>query len=144
MGHVWELIPVVSGLPIHLHANSSKHKQVSSQEQTPIWQDTEMPNDQQATSKESVDLLPANTAPRRNVPWRQQEPMGELHTNPLGEPAIRWNCSDKATLAIIPLPSSCRFSFLKSFTRSSNLTWEARKKSCGSGSGKTLLSVPAS
>lgn len=42
------------------------------------------------------------------------------------------------------LPSSCFFSFLKSSMRSSNLTWEARKKSWGSGRGKILLSVPAS
>uniref|UniRef100_A0A0E9QYL8 Uncharacterized protein n=1 Tax=Anguilla anguilla TaxID=7936 RepID=A0A0E9QYL8_ANGAN len=34
-------------------------------------------------------------------------------------------------------------SFLMSFSRSSNFTWAARKRSCGSGRGKTLLSVPA-
>lgn len=41
------------------------------------------------------------------------------------------------------LPDRSLFSFLESLMRSSNFTWEACMKSCGSHRGKTLLSVPA-
>lgn len=69
-----------------------------------------------------------------------------MQTDLFVEPNLRLNSysEDKAldTTWRVP-PDRSFFSFLMSLVKSSNLTCEAWKKSCGSGRGKTLFSVPA-
>lgn len=52
------------------------------------------------------------------------------------------SCLEKSEITCVS-PVRSLPSFLMSFVRSSNLTWAAKNKSCGSGSGNILLSVPA-